>query len=75
VEKTNKNARFILAKNIRLLRGKQKISQEELAFRSGLHRTYISSVERCQRNISIDAIEKIAEAFKTPLYKLLEDEK
>jgi transcriptional regulator with XRE-family HTH domain len=73
MKETNKNARKILANNIKALREEQQISQEELAFRSGLHRTYISSVERCQRNISIDAIEKIANAFKTPLYKLLEN--
>ena len=73
MKETNKNARKILAINMRLFREKQKLSQEELAFRSGLHRTYISSVERCQRNISIDAIEKLAKAFNVPLHKLLEN--
>ena len=73
MKETNNSARNILAKNMRLLRERQKLSQEELAYRAGLHRTYISSVERCQRNISIDAIEKIAKAFNIPLNKLLEN--
>ncbi|MEM7432657.1 MAG: helix-turn-helix transcriptional regulator [Pseudomonadota bacterium] len=38
-------------------------SQEELADRSGLHRTYIGSIEREERNVSIDNIDRIAEAF------------
>ncbi len=48
-------------------------TQEELAYRSGLHRTYISSVERNGRNISIDAMEKIAEAFDVHIAELLEE--
>ena len=40
------------------------ISQEELAYRCNLHRTYISDVERCNRNISIDNIAKIAKALE-----------
>jgi transcriptional regulator with XRE-family HTH domain len=39
------------------------LSQEELADRAGLHRTYISLVERAQRNISVDALGEIADAL------------
>ena len=73
MKETSKSARLILATNIKVQRKKQNLSQEELAFISGLHRTYISSVERCQRNISIDAIEKIAIALNIPINRLLEN--
>ena len=72
MKNTNKNARIILAYNIKKYRDAQKLTQESLADFSGLHRTYISSVERCERNISIDAIEKIATAFGISVNKLLE---
>jgi len=45
-----------------------------LADLAGLHRTYIGSIERGERNISIDNIGKLAAAFKISLSKLLEDE-
>jgi transcriptional regulator with XRE-family HTH domain len=48
---------------IRNERSKLGISQEELAFKCGLHRTYIGSVERGERNISIENIHKIAQSF------------
>jgi transcriptional regulator with XRE-family HTH domain len=51
-------------KAVREARAKRGISQEELAFQSTLHRTYISSVERGERNISLLNIHKIAKALK-----------
>ena len=48
---------------IRNLRKEKGISQEELAFRSGLHRTYISDIERGARNVSLKNIEKISKAL------------
>ncbi|AUF83931.1 transcriptional regulator [Mesoplasma syrphidae] len=45
------------------LRTKAKITQEELSFRSGLHRNYISDSERGRRNVSLKVIEKIAEGL------------
>ncbi len=50
------------------------ISQEELSFRAGLHRNYISDVERGTRNVSLKAMEKIAHGLDTSLYKLLKNE-
>ena len=50
---------------------KQGISQEKLAELSELHRTYISDIERCQRNISLNNLEKISKALKVEPYQLL----
>ena len=59
--------RQLLAQRIRILRILRGWSQEQLAEVSGLHRTYIGAVERAERNITIDNIEKIALAFEVPV--------
>ena len=58
---------------IKELRLKQNISQEELAELCSLHRTYISDIERCNRNVSIDNIEKIAKALHITASDLLKE--
>ncbi|HHU77152.1 MAG TPA: helix-turn-helix transcriptional regulator [Firmicutes bacterium] len=67
-----KDIRIAFGNQLKDLRRSQKISQEELAFRSGLHRTYISSVERGKRNISLINIAKLAKALGTDPARLLE---
>ena len=69
---SDSNLRYILSKNIKIHRAKLGISQEELADLCDLHRTYISDIERCTRNVSIDNIEKIANALNVSPEKLLE---
>lgn len=59
-------------KRMRSLREGKKISQEKLAEQAGLDRTYISSVERGKRNISLVNIELIAKALGVKPAKLLE---
>ena len=49
------------------------ISQEKLAELADLHRTYISDVERCQKNISIDSMAKVARGLGCKLHILLKD--
>lgn len=53
----------IAAENIKRARTELGISQEELAERAGLHRTYIGGVERGERNITLESLEKIALAL------------
>ncbi len=63
-------AREQLARKIRELRQEKGWSQENLAEVSGLHRTYIGDIERAERNVSIDNIEKLAKAFKVSITEL-----
>ncbi len=55
---------------VRRLRSEQGYSQEEFAFRVGLHQTYVSSVERGERNVTIGTADKIARALGTSLSEL-----
>lgn len=68
------NLREILSTNIKKYRATQNMSQEDLAFKCKLHRTYISDVERNVRNISIDNIEKIALALNVSPADLLKED-
>ena len=55
---------------VRKIRRDQGISQEELAERCGLHRTYISDVELGKRNVSLENIERIATSLNKTLVEL-----
>ena len=55
-EKERESIRLAFGKLLRARRQEMGISQEELAFRSGLHRTYVGSVERGERNLSLENI-------------------
>jgi transcriptional regulator with XRE-family HTH domain len=59
---------------LRSLREAAGVSQEKLADMAGLHRTYVSSVERGQRNISLLNIERLALALEVPLKDLMPDD-
>jgi transcriptional regulator with XRE-family HTH domain len=67
------NARYFLAKNLKELRATKGFSQEDLALEAGLHRTFVSHLERGARNASIDNIEKLAIALGVSTYRLLVD--
>jgi transcriptional regulator with XRE-family HTH domain len=69
--RASSNTRMLFAKNLKLFRQLKKISQEELADMAGLHRTYVSSVERGERNISVDNMEKLAQALDVDIRDLL----
>ena len=66
-----KSARLVFAANVRKLRQEHGLSQERLAELSDLHRTYVGSVERGERNISIDNMEKLAIALRAKLRDLV----
>ena len=59
--------------NVKRFRAERGLSQEELAFECGLHRTYVSGVERGVRNPTVVVLEKIAKALKVATSLLLEE--
>lgn len=63
--------RLVFAGNVRKFREVRGLSQEGLAELCGLHRTYVGSVERGERNVSIDNMERIATALGAKLPDLL----
>ena len=67
----NKNARQIFGINLRRHREELGLSQEDLAEKADLHRTYIGSVERGERNVSIDNMERLASAVGRTISDLL----
>ena len=69
--KTITDAQTKLGQTIRQAREQQGFSQENFAFRCGLHRTYLGAVERGERNISLQNILKIAEALGTSASELM----
>jgi CheY-like chemotaxis protein len=66
------NLRILLGNVIRRTRSALRISQEELAARAGLHRTYVSDVERGARNPSLESVQKLAKALEVSLPTLFE---
>lgn len=58
-------------KNVREIRKSKRFSQEQLSFRSDLHRTYIGMIERAEKNITLLNIEKIARALGVEIIELL----
>lgn len=61
-----------LARNLVRLRGERGWSQEELADETGLHRTYVSGLERAVRNPTLLILERLAKALKVSAPTLLE---
>jgi transcriptional regulator with XRE-family HTH domain len=75
VKRTHKGKlRDVLAKNMRRLRAAQGLSQEALAFECGINRTHLSSVERSERNVSIDNIARISKGLQVEPWRLLKDD-
>ena len=55
---------------VRKERLKRNLSQEELAARAGVHRTYVGMIERAEKNVTLESIEKIASALELNIYEL-----
>jgi len=60
----------VFGTNLRKYRTEMGVSQEKFADLCGLHRTYISDIERFQRSISLENVQRIADALKIETYKL-----
>ena len=69
------DVKIVFGTNVKKYRIKLGLSQEELATKCGLHRTYISSIECFKRGISINSLKRIADALEVNIYELfIEDE-
>ena len=65
----------VFGTNLKKYRNELAVSQEKFAEMCGLHRTYISDVERFQRSIALENIQKIADALNIETYKLFIENK
>lgn len=61
-----------IGQRIRSLREQQGLSQEQLAVKCGVHRTYVGMVERAEKSISVASLAKFAKALRTTMSSLLE---
>lgn len=71
VRKPSRLVTRILADNVRAYRKSKNISQEELAHMCGLHRTYVGSVERGERNVTLSTLEILAAVLGVSVPELL----
>ena len=71
LRKPGKRLTEVLATNIRNYRRKRNLSQEEFAEICGLHRTYVGSVERGERNVTLSTLEVFAETLRVTIPELL----
>ena len=60
---------ILFGNKVRTFRKEKGISQEELAFRSELHRTYIGMIERAEKNVTLKNIEKIAKGLGISIHE------
>lgn len=63
----------VLSANVRTLRVRAGLSQEELAARADLHRTYVGAIERGERNITIQSLDRLARVLNVPADALLRE--
>jgi transcriptional regulator with XRE-family HTH domain len=71
VRKSSDSLRYTLAENVKNFRTAKSYSQEKLAELCGLHRTYIGSIERQERNVTLSTLEVLAETFGVSVPELL----
>lgn len=66
------DSRQVVGRNVRRIREELGLSQEQLAFETELHRTYISGVERGVRNPTVLVVDRLAKALNVPPFVLLQ---
>ncbi len=64
-------AREALAANLRKMRHERNLSQEALASLAGIHRNYLGGIERCERNVGLDNLQKLAAALGVTVAELV----
>jgi transcriptional regulator with XRE-family HTH domain len=67
-------SREVLARNLRVLRRAKGLSQEEVAHRAEIDRTYVSAIERCVYSVSLDVLDRLAAALDVAPAELLLNE-
>ena len=72
MESDKQNILVKFGNKVRSIRKEKKMSQEDLAYKSDLHRTYIGMIERAEKNITLINIEKIAHGLEVKIIDLLE---
>jgi transcriptional regulator with XRE-family HTH domain len=72
---TKQNILINFGERVREIRKEKGLSQEELAHKADLHRTYIGMIERAEKNITLLNIEKIANALEVNIKELLRENK
>lgn len=72
---SKKKVLVLFGEKVRELRKEKGLSQEELSFKSDLHRTYIGMIERAEKNITLANIEKIAKGLNVDLKELFNSTK
>lgn len=63
--------REALAANLRTMRQERNLSQEALASLAGIHRNYLGGIERCERNVGLDNLQKLATALGVTVAELV----
>lgn len=71
LRKPSKRLTKVLSSNLRSLRKLRDLTQEQLAERCGLHRTYVGSVERGERNVTLSSLEAFSKALGVSVADLL----
>ena len=64
--------RELVAWNMRKLRTAQKLTQERLADEAGLARTHVGEIERAEKSVTVDVLDKLAEVLSVPVSTLLQ---
>lgn len=63
---------LLFGQRLREIRKEQGLSQEQLAFKAGLHRTYVGGIERGERNVALRNIQRLADALEVDVRVLFE---
>lgn len=69
--KTEAEVRATLSESLKKYRALRGVSQEGLATLAGVNRTFVSQIERQQKNVSIDSLRRLANALQCEVYQLL----